>query len=217
MKITLSKSQWEYIGKQCEWIKTAQEEYHGQHTAPTKQDAPLYDLTQEYPEDIYSFEAARLYGDNLPYDQQSIAIIHSCRNKPNKQVKIYRAVPNINANIENEIKNITTLINYVNQYGFLPISDNPKYSHITIPNEVQNIYDKELILEKLYDKKEELNNKKLPPLQINPGDWVTINRNYAKEHGKSNLHNNYKIVSKTVTAKELFTDANSIHEWGYNP
>lgn len=52
---------------------------------------------------------------------------------------------------------------------------------------------------------------------INPGDWVTINKDYAKQHGDSTLRGDYKIVSKTVKAKEIFTNGDSIHEWGYKP
>ena len=52
---------------------------------------------------------------------------------------------------------------------------------------------------------------------INSKDWVTTSKLYAKEHGESNLPNGYKIIEKKVTAKELYTDGNSIHEWGYNP
>jgi hypothetical protein len=53
--------------------------------------------------------------------------------------------------------------------------------------------------------------------KINPGDWVAISRRYATDHGKSNLRNQYKIISKTVFARDLFTDGNSISEWGYDP
>lgn len=55
--------------------------------------------------------------------------------------------------------------------------------------------------------------------KINKGDWVTHTRAYAHEHGQSNLggKGNYKIIKKTVRANELFTDGNSIHEWGYHP
>ena len=51
---------------------------------------------------------------------------------------------------------------------------------------------------------------------INTGDWVTLNRQYAIEHGKSNLNNKYKILSKTVKASQVFTDGNDLNEWGYN-
>lgn len=49
------------------------------------------------------------------------------------------------------------------------------------------------------------------------GDWVTTVRAYAKDHGDSALGGNYKIVSKTVTAKDIYTSGDSWLEWGYNP
>lgn len=52
---------------------------------------------------------------------------------------------------------------------------------------------------------------------INPGDWVTINPNYAKQHGESNLPEGYKILKQKVPAKEIWTNADSIHEFGYWP
>jgi hypothetical protein len=57
------------------------------------------------------------------------------------------------------------------------------------------------------------------PLQqmIRPGDWVTLSKEYAKSHGESALNNDYKVVWKRVPAKEVWTNADSIHEWGYHP
>jgi hypothetical protein len=52
---------------------------------------------------------------------------------------------------------------------------------------------------------------------INEGDWVTLSKQYAKTHGESVLRNDYKIVSKKVKAKDLYTNADSIHEFGYYP
>jgi hypothetical protein len=57
----------------------------------------------------------------------------------------------------------------------------------------------------------------LSAADINPGDWVTINRAYAVGHGKSALNGRYKILSKLVRADEIYTDGNSIHEFGYWP
>jgi hypothetical protein len=51
---------------------------------------------------------------------------------------------------------------------------------------------------------------------INPGDWVTINLDYAKEHGESQFGDDYKIIKKTVKASEVFTNGDSIHEFGYD-
>jgi hypothetical protein len=57
------------------------------------------------------------------------------------------------------------------------------------------------------------------PLQqmIRPGDWVTLSNEYAKGHGEKVLNNDYKVVRKRVPAKEVWTNADSIHEWGYHP
>jgi hypothetical protein len=52
---------------------------------------------------------------------------------------------------------------------------------------------------------------------INSGDWVTTTMQYAKSHGKSVMNNDFKVISMSVPASTLHTDANSIHEWGYNP
>jgi len=52
---------------------------------------------------------------------------------------------------------------------------------------------------------------------INKGDWVAISRQYAKDHGEHALNGNYKILKKTVAARDLFTAGDSHHEWGYHP
>ena len=52
---------------------------------------------------------------------------------------------------------------------------------------------------------------------INPGDWVTINLQSAKQHAVSNLTGKHRILKMRVPAKHLYTDGNSIHEWGYDP
>jgi len=53
---------------------------------------------------------------------------------------------------------------------------------------------------------------------INPGDWVTVNKNYAKNHGDSWVDDGvYDVIEKKVRVKDLTTDGNSIHEWGYSP
>lgn len=52
---------------------------------------------------------------------------------------------------------------------------------------------------------------------INAGDWVTLSKDYAKTHGESALGGDYKILSQKVKAKDLWTNADSIHEFGYQP
>jgi len=61
--------------------------------------------------------------------------------------------------------------------------------------------------------------KKDAPLKhmIRKGDWVAISKEYAKAHGESALKGDYKIASMSVPAKHVWTNADSIHEWGYYP
>jgi hypothetical protein len=128
-------------------------DYRGTHTAPLRSEggegAPLHDMSQMYPDDIYGPHAVRYYGDGSPMDTKSVRIIQQFRGKPESKITVYRAVPN--------------------------------ESKIT---------------------------------KIHAGDWVTINKDYAKLHGYGW---DSKILSKEVKAKEIFTEANSVHEFGYNP
>ena len=50
---------------------------------------------------------------------------------------------------------------------------------------------------------------------INTGDWVTINRQYAQTHISG--EKGYKVISKTVKARDIYTEGNSLSEWGYYP
>lgn len=54
-------------------------------------------------------------------------------------------------------------------------------------------------------------------LMIKKGDWVTPSKEYAKEHGEGALNGKYKIVARRVRAKDVYTNGDSIHEWGYHP
>ena len=190
------------------------EDYRGSHTAPDKTSgAPLHDLTGVYPDDIYSDKAARYYGDmgGDANDMVSVRLMQAYRNKPNAMVKIYRAVPDINKEVDDRIKYYNQLIAYVEQYRFPPIKDR------VASEEFSDLgYNKEKYIAKLNKDVGDLQAKKQKTIGINSGDWVTLNRNYAIEHGKSALRGKYKIVSKSVAAKTLYTDANSVHEFGYD-
>lgn len=48
------------------------------------------------------------------------------------------------------------------------------------------------------------------------GDWVAIVKEYAAEHGDRVLDGNYRIIENTVPAKYLFSNGDSINEWGYD-
>jgi hypothetical protein len=129
-----------------------QDSYKGEHEAPTPESgAPLFDLTKNgiYPEDFYQGKDHQyVYSDE---DKSVLTTILNFHKKPNKTIKIYRAIPSgLKATIE-------------------------------------------------------------------IGNWVSITRSYAKEHGESNLKNDYRIISKIVYARDIFTDGDSLSEWGYYP
>lgn len=202
-------------------IREEIEDYRGHHEAPSKDDGPLHDLGEIYGDDIYGPNALRYFGHHAGdhMDAQTISMIQSVRNRPNASVKIYRAVPDIYKNERNKLKGLRYLLNYYDTYSFFPIGNElirsieNKYSinDYSFNKQRELIYDdikKEF--QKIY---RELEKNKL---NINSGDWVTINKDYAKEHGDSHL-DDYKILTKTVRAKDLYTDGNSIHEFGYNP
>jgi predicted GNAT family acetyltransferase len=53
--------------------------------------------------------------------------------------------------------------------------------------------------------------------EINAGDWVTLTKEYAIGHGEGPLKGDFKIIKKKVKASDIYTNADSIHEWGYDP
>lgn len=56
------------------------------------------------------------------------------------------------------------------------------------------------------------------PLSVrtaNSNDWVTLTEGYAMNHGESRLDGSYNVLSWKTTADTLYTDGNSVHEWGY--
>lgn len=187
-------------------------DYRGEHSAPGSDDAPMWDVVAKgvYPEDFYSANGARYYGDNggNASDQIVISLIKSVRNKPAARIKIYRAVPK-ELGLQEQIDKLISEKKYILKYGKLPRS-------VITPLNPSKYYDHiSDIIDRLQSRIDAGENEKPSIDKINSGDWVTIYRPYAKEHGLSSLRGEYKILSMTVPAKNLFTDGNSIYEWGY--
>ena len=59
--------------------------------------------------------------------------------------------------------------------------------------------------------------KSIQSNEINPGDWITTIKSYAVQHGEGPLGGDYKILEKTVPAGDLYTNGDSIFEFGYDP
>lgn len=128
-------------------------DYRGQHKAPNRNNGcPLYDLTLNgiYPDDVYGTNGYRYYGCGMSLDKKIFELINDYRDKPDRNITIYRAIP----------KKTSDIINIL--------------------------------------------------------DWVTINEQYAKDHGKY-LTGGAKIIKKIVKASDIYTNGDSIYEWGYDP
>jgi hypothetical protein len=195
-------------------------DYTGQHSAPSKdENDPMYNVENMFP-DMYTDKALRYYGGYGLDDSYVINQIKSVYNKPNKSVTIYRAVPDINKDLDKKIKDLQNLLQYKFKFNFFPVVNKLRDSiEDKIKKENPNIGYDELqqeLINEIYKTIEDLKNKKQKTIKINNGDWVTTSLMYAKQHGKSSLDDSYKIVKKTVKASQLYTDGNSIFEWGYN-
>jgi hypothetical protein len=136
-------------------IKREHEGYSFHTPAAPDYGAPLWDLTGKgkiYPADVYSHKGLQYYGTGMDsMDSQSWGIAQSAKGRPNKQIRIYRAV------------------------------------------------------------------EKDASRGIESGAWVTTVRAYAVDHGKNNVPGGYKIQTKLVTAKDIYTSGDSWLEWGYHP
>lgn len=127
--------------------------YRMAHRAPdgTSGEGSIDKMDTVYPDDIYSSNGARYYGDDDFESRKTIQLFRSLRGKPEAELTIYRAVP----------KGVSGV--------------------------------------------------------INPGDWVTPSRQYAELHAKYFDETGADILEKKVKAKEVYSEGNSIFEFGWNP
>lgn len=187
--------------------------YQGEHSAPDPENgAPMHNLKGVYPDDIHQSmtHAVKHYGegDGTGKDQESIAAIHSAKDRPNRGIKIYRAVPKVMTHADQLGQLHLEKWHYM-KYGKPHPSTESKLTGSAYYNKLHDDY---AALEAKGPQGDDLARPK-----IQKGDWVSPSKKYATEHGRDNLNNKYRIISKTVKAKELYTDGNSIHEWGYHP
>jgi len=185
-----------------------EEDYRGQHTAPDADSgAPLHDTTGVYPADLYGPKGLHYYGDATdPIDQESYRHTVRLKGKPEAPVRIYRAVPYEPSSQEKLVKLESDMAAYQKRRKL------PKDAGTTNGSQwYDNAYD---LREKLRTQPNEVSSS---IATINPGDWVTPSRAYAKMHGDSALRGKYKILSKMVKAKDVFTNGDSLNEWGYSP
>jgi hypothetical protein len=193
------------LGKIGDVTKKA-DDYRGLHTAPTRKGgAPLHEVNRDvYPDDIYGPNAAQYYGHGEPFDWDSVSVIHAAKGKPDAKVTIYRAVPSVAAERAKIIKQLDAY----NKRRIVPKEFGGSRTEI---GDEQGFHDWATSELKRLESATDV------PNELNAGDWVTTSRAYAQQHGRSTLGGNYKIIKKEVRAKDIYTDGNSIHEWGYDP
>jgi hypothetical protein len=176
--------------------------YRGQHKAPDQESgSPLNKVTQSiYPDDFYALpfeKTLQYYGSGEPRsDSESLSAILSAKDKPNAKVKVYRAVPKYTVQIDPvKAKEIEDRIS--------------KFEKLARLNPWSEDFKKQLD-DALAERPQVISD-------INAGDWVTPSRSYAVDHGEGALNGQYRILSKSVPASHLFTEGNSLSEFGYNP
>ena len=173
-------------------LKATDASYRGQHTAPGPDfGAPLHNLSQIYPDDIYSSKAAQYYGHSVPYDQKAALIMQQYKNKPDATVTIYRAVPK-QISVSEKLAEVEKQMAAYMKRG-------------TLPKDAENYSSGSKWYDNAYEMREKLRQMPNETPQgisdINAGDWVTLTRDYAKEHGESALRGQYKIISKNLIFK----------------
>lgn len=175
-------------------------DYRGEHSAPGKDGIPLYDLTQNMPSDVYQ-TLHHYIPSGVAY-----SVIMASHGRPHLKVKVYRAVP-YTLTAEEQILEYQKHKRYILKTGRLP--PDADWSGTNSSKYYDFISEQ---IDKLAQQPPTVNQK----LALRPGDWVALDRKYAVEHGQSNLRNQYRVLSKTVAAKELFTDGD-LAEWGWAP
>ena len=135
---------------------------------------------------------------------QIVSHTHFCKN--NFKYDAPDMLNEYNLNINKILGTIFT------QNQIIDFLEDEKYKNIEDYDEKQKA-----ILNDIKQQVENLSSTKSKPLKINPGDWITTVKEYAIEHGKDNLRNRYKILSKTVRASDVYSEGNSLSEYGYSP
>ena len=186
-------------------------DYQGLHTPPMKDSgAPLHDLTgggKVYPDDVYGPNGLRYYGSgDDALDREAYSIAMAAKDRPDMPVKMYRAVP-YEATVAEQIAELEKGKAQVLRRGIMPNSAQGQFKN---SSEWYEWAGKEI------DRLKSLPETPIEKLGINHGDWVTTSRNYAKGHGEGALQGKYKILSKTVPARKLYTNGDSWAEYGYD-
>lgn len=207
-----------HAGLQARGRASGDFDYRMSHRPAGKEDsAPAHDLSALYPEDVYGPDGARIYSSGYEaLDREALSILRAVRGKPNARITMYRTVPKV-LTVEQELDERLGQLRYILKHGKVPPESRETAAHLRMNASQYYNYVSDIVEGLRARQPEGGRPKSLESIQ--PGDWVTITRGYARHHGESNVggRSRYRILQKTVKASELFTDGNSLQEWGYAP
>ena len=182
-------------------------QYRGSHQ-PSAEGPRLHNLTENeyYPKDAY--ESLHHYGGS----HTSRNIVRQVRGNPNAMVTIYRAAPKEGTERQWLVPKLNEAVQ--EKRDVLRTGELPEWAHHIFKGSHDKYH--EWVDSNISDMSEKINSIKPQPVKsINHGDWVTLDRNYAKTHAEG--REGYHILSATVPASHVRNDGNDLNEWGYFP
>lgn len=132
-------------------------------------------------------------------------------------VTVYRAVPKNTESVKNQLTKEMAQIQKTGKIPDSPFVD--EFNNSEYFGKFGNSINKQksAYYEFISDKLDNLTDATGKNYSIDVGDYITLNKNYAIEHGQSNLNNLYDIKTKTVPKKDIIWDGNDFNEWIYSP
>ncbi len=129
------------VNKAAEQAGYGLSDYQMQHTAPDKESGTsILNLSEIYPDDFYSSNAVRYYGDGQPQDAEAIHKLQKYRDKkPTSTFMVYRAVPkSLKETAPRNGDWISTTRGYAEQHGRNYLTEG--YKVIAYPALAKNVY-----------------------------------------------------------------------------
>lgn len=107
-------------------------------------------------------------------DAFSLSVIRNVKNKPNAKITIYRAVPDLNKELNKQINDLKDILLYYDRFNFFPLKNKTIY-FLEEKYKMEEDYEEKqkLILQDIKDQIVSLSSQKQKNLTINPGDWVS--------------------------------------------
>lgn len=134
-EIYVSKGPYEYEGYDEELTEN---DYRGSHTSPNKDGDPMHDLDNTFGDDVYGRNCVRYFGHGGGADDvYSCTVIGMAKGKPDRKIKIYRAVPK-GVDVINPGDWVTISPRYAKEHGSAYLDEYDVISMIVTTKELYN-------------------------------------------------------------------------------